>query len=93
MHYQITELQLRNLIYCDFQDPLADKKLYTEVEDWDELAFIVEDYLAEYNELSRTPMNLVLFRLDLFLYYVRSYTVASYTLRPIPRVMLFLGSR
>ncbi|KAF7398391.1 hypothetical protein HZH66_006288 [Vespula vulgaris] len=59
---EITELQLRNLIYCDFQDPLADKKLYTEVEDWDELAFIVEDYLAEYNELSRTPMNLVLFR-------------------------------
>ncbi|XP_015178312.1 PREDICTED: dynein heavy chain 7, axonemal, partial [Polistes dominula] len=58
---EITELHLRNLVYCDFHDPLADKKLYIEV-DLDELTVVVEDYLTEYNELSRTPMNLVLFR-------------------------------
>ncbi|KAK2587842.1 hypothetical protein KPH14_003939 [Odynerus spinipes] len=59
---KITDLQLRNLVYCDFQDPVADRKLYLEVEDLDKLAVVVEDYLAEYNEISRTPMNLVLFR-------------------------------
>lgn len=41
---------------------LADKKLYVEVEDLDQLAKIVEEYLIEYNSISRTPMNLVLFR-------------------------------
>ncbi|CAK9814603.1 Dynein axonemal heavy chain 7 [Anthophora plagiata] len=59
---QVTEIELRNLIYCDYQDPLADKKLYTEVADLDYLAIVVEEYLAEYNSISRTPMNLVLFR-------------------------------
>lgn len=86
MHRQITELQLRNLVYCDFQDPLADKKLYVEVDDWDKLALIVEDYLTEYNELSRTPMNLVLFRFRIFSEIdMSSYTVA----RPVPRMTRF----
>lgn len=59
---EITEVQLRNLIYCDFHDPLAEQKLYVEVEDWDELAEAVEEYLTEYNDISKTPMDLVLFR-------------------------------
>lgn len=58
----MTDLELRNLIYCDFQDPLADKKLYTEVPNLDDLTAVVEEYLTEYNSISRTPMNLVLFR-------------------------------
>lgn len=58
----MTEVELRNLIYCDFYDILADKKLYSEVEDLDHLAIVAEEYLAEYNSISRTPMNLVLFR-------------------------------
>ncbi|XP_015440426.1 PREDICTED: LOW QUALITY PROTEIN: dynein heavy chain 7, axonemal [Dufourea novaeangliae] len=58
----VTETELRNLIYCDFQDPMADKKLYTEVANIDDLTVIVEEYLREYNSISRTPMNLVLFR-------------------------------
>ncbi|XP_053982409.1 dynein axonemal heavy chain 7 [Hylaeus volcanicus] len=58
----VTYMELRNLIYCDFQDPLADRKLYTEVENLDDLTATVEEYLAEYNSISRTPMNLVLFR-------------------------------
>ncbi|XP_033175116.1 dynein heavy chain 7, axonemal [Bombus impatiens] len=56
------QVELRNLIYCDFYDILADKKLYSEVEDLDHLAIVAEEYLAEYNSISRTPMNLVLFR-------------------------------
>lgn len=59
---QLTEVQLRNLVYCDFHDPIADKKLYMEITDWDALAEVVEEYLAEYNSISRTPMDLVLFR-------------------------------
>lgn len=55
-------MELRNLIYCDFQDPLADRKLYTEVLNLDDLTAVVEEYLTEYNSISRTPMNLVLFR-------------------------------
>ncbi|XP_015609892.1 dynein heavy chain 7, axonemal isoform X2 [Cephus cinctus] len=58
----ITETELRNLVYCDFQDPLADKRLYLEVENLDVLARTVEDYLAEYNSITKAPMNLVLFR-------------------------------
>ncbi|KOX76420.1 Dynein heavy chain 7, axonemal [Melipona quadrifasciata] len=58
----VTETELRNLVYCDFQDPLADKKEYIEVADLDYLAILAEEYLAEYNTISRTPMNLVLFR-------------------------------
>lgn len=59
---EITEVQLRNLIYCDFHDPIAEQKLYIEVQDWDELAEAVEEYLTEYNDISKTPMDLVLFR-------------------------------
>lgn len=59
---QLTDVQLRNLIYCNFHDPVADQKLYMEISDWDALAVAVEGYLAEYNEISSTPMDLVLFR-------------------------------
>lgn len=58
----MTYIELRNLIYCDFHDPFADKKLYVEVKDLDFLTLVAEEYLEEYNSISRTPMNLVLFR-------------------------------
>ncbi|XP_025270954.1 dynein heavy chain 7, axonemal [Camponotus floridanus] len=59
---QVTEVHLRNLVYCDFHDPIAERKLYIEIQDWDTLAEAVEEYLAEYNDISKTPMDLVLFR-------------------------------
>lgn len=59
---QVTEMHLRNLVYCDFHDPIAERKLYIEIQDWDALAEAVEEYLAEYNDISKTPMDLVLFR-------------------------------
>lgn len=58
----ITELELRNLIYCDFHDPYAEQKRYIEIIDLDKLKSVVEEYLVEYNSMSKTPMNLVLFR-------------------------------
>ena len=60
--FQITEVHLRNLVYCDFSDPLTDNKMYVEVRDLDNLSYVAEEYLNEYNSISKTPMNLVLFR-------------------------------
>lgn len=65
---QLTEVHLRNLLYCDFHDPMADQKVYIEIQDWDALALAVQEYLAEYNSMSKTPMDLVLFRLVLSQY-------------------------
>jgi len=58
----LTEVQLRNLIYCDFEDLYAEVKLYREIKDWDKLAYVVREYLDEYNEISMPTMDLVLFR-------------------------------
>ncbi|CAG9863347.1 unnamed protein product [Phyllotreta striolata] len=59
---RIGEPELRNLIYCDFANPQADTRNYTEVLNIDDLTKIVEGYLAEFNNMSKKPMNLVLFR-------------------------------
>ena len=58
---QITEVQLRNLIFCNFQDPFTEK-VYMEVPNLDELSLVVDQYLNEYNSISKKPMNLVMFR-------------------------------
>ncbi|OXU28216.1 hypothetical protein TSAR_011727, partial [Trichomalopsis sarcophagae] len=58
----VSESDLRNLIFCNFQDPSADTKLYREVPNLDDLSRVVEQYLQEYNSISKKPMNLVLFR-------------------------------
>uniref|UniRef100_A0ABD2X5S3 Dynein heavy chain 7, axonemal n=1 Tax=Trichogramma kaykai TaxID=54128 RepID=A0ABD2X5S3_9HYME len=58
---RVSEIELRNLIYCNFQDPFAEK-MYMEVPNLDELALVVDQYLLEYNSISKKPMNLVLFR-------------------------------
>lgn len=59
---QVTDQHLRNLVYCDFDNPMAERKMYVEVQALDKLAEVVEEYLAEYNSITKKPMNLVLFR-------------------------------
>ncbi|KAK9511585.1 hypothetical protein O3M35_000215 [Rhynocoris fuscipes] len=59
---RIGEQELRKLIYCDFANPKADTRNYMEVTDLQHLRNIVEGYLNEFNNMSRKPMNLVLFR-------------------------------
>ncbi|KAA3675930.1 dynein heavy chain, axonemal [Paragonimus westermani] len=58
---EITEDHLRSLMFCDFSDPKGGRN-YVEVKDVERLRKVVESYLDEYNQLSKKPMNLVLFR-------------------------------
>lgn len=48
-------------MFCDFTNPKADTKLYLEVQEIEHLRFTVEGYLSEFNNVSKKPMNLVLF--------------------------------
>lgn len=59
---QLKEQNLRGLMFCDFTNPKADTKLYLEVQDMEDLGFVVESYIVEYNNMSKKPMTLVLFR-------------------------------
>lgn len=58
---QITDTHLRKLMYCDFANLKADTRNYIEVTNIDHLRSIVEGYLAEFNNMTKKPMNLVLF--------------------------------
>lgn len=62
MRFQIGENELRKLMYCDFANPKADQRNYVEVIDFNLLREIVEGYLNEFNNMSKKPMYLVMFR-------------------------------
>lgn len=58
----VSEDNLRSLIYCDFGDPKNEQKRYLEVTNLEQLRTVSEQYLEEFNQMSKKPMNLVLFR-------------------------------
>ena len=62
---KVTEDDVRSLVYCDFSDPKSSDKPYTEARDLEHLRTIVEGYLDEFNNMSKKPMHLVMFRLVL----------------------------
>ncbi|GAB6023461.1 Dynein heavy chain 7, axonemal [Chamberlinius hualienensis] len=59
---QVSEQDLRSLFFCDFSDPKSDLRNYVEVQDFDNLKNVVEGYLEEYNNVSKKPMDIVMFR-------------------------------
>jgi dynein heavy chain len=58
----VTEDNLRSLIYCDFGDPKNEQRRYLEVTNLEQLRTVSEQFLEEFNQMSKKPMNLVLFR-------------------------------
>lgn len=58
----VTEEDIRTLIYCNFGDPKSDKGYYKAVTDMESLREVIENYLDEYNNMSKRTMNLVLFK-------------------------------
>ncbi|CRK99186.1 CLUMA_CG012500, isoform A [Clunio marinus] len=59
---KINENHIRDLLFGNYMEPDADPKMYDEVESWSKLEKNMTYYLNEYNMLSNSPMDLVLFR-------------------------------
>ncbi|XP_072168572.1 dynein axonemal heavy chain 3-like [Diadema setosum] len=53
---------IRSLFFGDFGNPDSDDKTYNEITNLKELTGTMEFYLAEYNQISKTPMSLVMFK-------------------------------
>lgn len=59
---ELRDDHIRSLFFGNFIDPTASEKLYDEIQDIDQLTLVIEDYLSEYNQMSKTPMDLVIFK-------------------------------
>ena len=55
----IDEDEMQNMMYGNFANP--DKRVYDEIVDFVALQTTMEEYLSDYNSISKTPMPLVLF--------------------------------
>ncbi|EGD75848.1 dynein heavy chain 7 [Salpingoeca rosetta] len=59
---EVTDDDLRSLMFCDFENPKAEAKDYMMVQDVETLRGVCEGFLDEYNNISKKRMDLVLFR-------------------------------
>ena len=58
----VSDEHLKALCFGDYMHPEAEKKVYDEVPDVTLLTQAMEHYLKEYNQFSKAPMPLVMFR-------------------------------
>jgi len=59
--FKLSDEDMRNLYFGDFMRPKEEGRLYEEISDLNNLKQIVENYLNDYNLISKTPMDLVIF--------------------------------
>ncbi|XP_067562537.1 dynein axonemal heavy chain 3 isoform X3 [Pseudorca crassidens] len=59
---KIVDDNIRSLFFGDFFKPESDKKIYDEITDLKQLTVVMEYYLEEFNNISKAPMSLVMFR-------------------------------
>ncbi|XP_061086442.1 dynein axonemal heavy chain 3 [Conger conger] len=59
---KVTDEEIRNLFFGDYGKPDSDSKAYDEITDLKQLTGVMEYYLEEFNNVSKTPMSLVMFK-------------------------------
>ncbi|KAJ8399894.1 hypothetical protein AAFF_G00406240 [Aldrovandia affinis] len=59
---KVTDESIRSLFFGDYGKPDSDTKAYDEITDLKQLMGVMEYYLEEFNNVSKTPMSLVLFK-------------------------------
>uniref|UniRef100_A0A667J1Y3 Dynein axonemal heavy chain 3 n=1 Tax=Lynx canadensis TaxID=61383 RepID=A0A667J1Y3_LYNCA len=59
---KIVDDNIRSLFFGDFFKPESDPKIYDEITDLKQLTVVMEYYLEEFNNISKAPMSLVMFR-------------------------------
>nr|XP_043909238.1 dynein axonemal heavy chain 3-like [Solea senegalensis] len=59
---KVVDENIRSLFFGDYIKPDTESKIYDEITDVNVLQEVMETYLEDYNNYSKTPMNLVLFK-------------------------------
>ncbi|XP_037363374.1 dynein axonemal heavy chain 3 isoform X2 [Talpa occidentalis] len=59
---KIVDDNIRSLFFGDFFKPQSDTKVYDEITDLKQLTVVMEYYLEEFNNISKAPMSLVMFK-------------------------------
>ncbi|GCC38553.1 hypothetical protein chiPu_0017068 [Chiloscyllium punctatum] len=59
---KVTDDNIRSLFFGDYLKPDSSAKAYDEIVDLKQLTSVMEYYLSEYNNVSKAPMALVMFR-------------------------------
>lgn len=62
MGKELKDDHIRSLFFGDFSNPDSTNRYYDEMQDLDQLTSVIENYLEEYNTVSKTPMPLVIFK-------------------------------
>lgn len=81
-------MELRQVIFCDFGNPKADSRNYGEIQELENLRSTVERYHDEYNNMSRKPTELVLFRYK-FSHMIINYATFNMTYSKELSILLF----